>query len=72
MRQIEGNFDSVFTNLRITFRRETDNAVLEAARFFGSGTFDNLLIDRDKVNNHTYWRFQKGTLFWWLSQLFSF
>ena len=70
VRVIDGKFNSVFNSLRISFRGDTENAVLETSRFFGSGTFDNLLIDRNRVQNRTYRRFQKGTLFWLFNQLF--
>ncbi|MBO5411202.1 MAG: hypothetical protein J6A60_08080 [Clostridia bacterium] len=42
------------TNFRISFRDDTDNAVLEAEKISGSGVFENLLVDSSKADNKTY------------------
>ena len=58
------------------FRDEGGNTIYDdcySDRFcVGFVTFDGLRIDRDRVQNRAYRRFQKGTLFRFLSQIIKF
>ena len=67
----DGKFQSTVTNTRITFRDDTRNAVLKTTRFFGSGTFDNLLVRASDSADKSYLRFVRGNLFWWLNRIFG-
>lgn len=67
----DGKFNSVVTNARLSFRDDTDNAVLQTSRFFGKGTFDNLLVDSTRVRDKSYRRFVRGSLFWLINQWFG-
>ncbi len=67
----DGKFNSVVTNARLTFRGDTENAVLQTSRFFGKGTFDNLLVESSRVKDRSYRRFLRGSLFWLLNQWFG-
>ncbi len=67
----DGKFNSVVTNARLTFRGDTENAVLQTSRFFGKGTFDNLLVESSRVKDKSYRRFLRGSLFWLLNQWFG-
>ena len=59
----DGKFRSVVTNARLSFRSDTNNAVLQTSRFFGNGTFDNLLVESSHVRDKSYLRFMRGSIF---------
>ena len=67
----DGKFNSVVTNARLTFRGDTNNAVLQTTRFFGKGTFDNLLVQSSLVKDRSYRRFLRGSFFWLLNRWFG-
>ena len=67
----DGKFRSVVTNTRLSFRDDTDNAVLQTTRFFGKGTFDNLLVESSRVRDKSYLRFTRGSIFRLFNILFG-
>lgn len=66
----DGKFNSVVTNLRSSFRGDTENAVLVVEELGGSGVFDNLLVNSDNVSDKSYKRYIQGTVLWMLKCLF--
>ena len=50
---------------------DTNNAVLQTTRFFGKGTFDNLLVQSSLVKDRSYRRFLRGSFFWLLNRWFG-
>ncbi len=66
---VDGAFDSLVSNMRIDFRDDTENSVLETDKI-GTGFFDNLLVDSSKSADKTYKMYKKGSLLWMFTQLF--
>ncbi len=66
----DGAFDSIVNNMRIDFREDTENTVLEADKV-GTGVFDNLSIRSDRVKDKSYRIYKSGGLIWMYNQLFK-
>lgn len=59
--QSDGDFDSVFTNLTVSLRHDTDNTMLSGT-VSGSGTIQNLMADESRFNlNKSYKMFMSNS-----------
>lgn len=63
-------FNSVVQNLRATFRGDTKNSVLVSNGIGGSGCFDNLLVDSNRVSGLLHLFYTKGSIFCFIRSLF--
>ena len=69
--QSDGNFDSVFTNLTVSLRHDTDNTMLKGT-IAGKGTIQNLMADESRFNlNKSYKMFMSNSPVYFLKTLFS-
>lgn len=66
----DGKFNSVCTNLRLSFRDDTQNYILELGEMGGSGVFENLLADSSKTVNWAYKTYLRGNIVWFIRHLF--
>lgn len=64
------SFNSVVQNFRAGFRSDTQNSVLVSKGIFGSGCFDNLLVDNGDVSDYMHMFYSKGSLFMFIKKLF--
>lgn len=67
----DGRFDSVVSNFRAGFRGDTKNSVLEVGENGGSGVFDNLLADKNKISDSAHKRYREGSFIWFLKNIFA-
>lgn len=68
--QSDGKFDSVFTNLTVSLRHDTDNTMLKGT-VIGSGTIQNLMADESRFNlNKSYKMFMSNSLIHSIKNLF--
>ncbi|MCQ2479600.1 MAG: glycoside hydrolase family 55 protein [Clostridia bacterium] len=69
--QSDGRFDSVFTNLSVSLRHDTDNTMLKGT-ISGSGTIQNLMADESRFNlNHSYKMFMSNSPVHFFKTLFT-
>lgn len=69
--QSDGDFNSVFTNLSVSLRHDTDNTMMKGASA-GSGTIQNLMADESRFNmNKSYRMFMNDSPLHTLKKLFT-
>lgn len=69
--QSDGKFDSVFTNLTVSLRHDTDNTMLKGT-VSGSGTIQNLMADESRFNlNKSYKIFMSNSPIHFIKNLFT-
>lgn len=56
-------FNSDIVSLRLGFKEETYNSVLSVGEIGGTGTIENLDVDRDIVDNHSYMAYLEDSTF---------
>ena len=69
--QSDGRFDSVFTNLTVSLRHDTDNTMLKGT-VIGNGTIQNLMADESRFNlNRSYKIFMSDSPIHFIKNLFT-
>lgn len=69
--QSDGKFDSVFTNLSVSLRHDTDNTMLKGT-VVGKGTIQNLMADESRFNlNRSYKIFMSNSPIHFIKTLFT-
>ena len=69
--QSDGRFDSVFTNLTVSLRDDTDNTMLKGT-VIGKGTIQNLMADTSRLNlNRSYRIFMSNSPIHFIKNLFN-
>lgn len=60
----EGNFNSVFTNPKFVFSKDTQNSVLKMTASGGGGIINTPMVDIAVLSDNTYKNFLVGTIVW--------